>query len=127
MKAAESDAELLGPTDMGVVRFRRLMLEQARALQRGVEPAVIDMPESFRVRAGGIVLDEVLLSNCAQPDFSAGWACCAELQSLVRIVPILQQPDYWALPIFIVCELTPLPDALPVWVMFLATTVEWAP
>ena len=57
-RIADRTRELLGPTDIGVVRFRRLMLEQAKALQRGVEPAVIDKPESFRVRAGGIVLDE---------------------------------------------------------------------
>ena len=59
-RIADRSHELLGPTDVGVVRFRRLMLEQARALQRGVEPVVVDQPASYRVRAGGIVLDEQL-------------------------------------------------------------------
>ena len=47
--------ELLGPTDIGVVQFRRLMLEAAKALTAGIEPPWAANPAAYRVRAGGIV------------------------------------------------------------------------
>ena len=50
--------ELLGPTDVGVVQFRRLMLEQARALQNGMEPTAVDKPAAYYVRAGALVTDQ---------------------------------------------------------------------
>ena len=53
---ADRTRELLGPTDLGVVQFRRLMLEAASALQRGEAPAAAADPDAYRVRAGGIVL-----------------------------------------------------------------------
>jgi phenylpropionate dioxygenase-like ring-hydroxylating dioxygenase large terminal subunit len=47
--------ELLGPTDIGVVRFRRVMLEEARTAAAGGTPLGADAPEEYRVRGGGIV------------------------------------------------------------------------
>ncbi len=52
---ADRTRENLGPTDAGVVQFRRLMLETARKLQEGIEPAAASQPAVYRVRAGGIV------------------------------------------------------------------------
>jgi phthalate 4,5-dioxygenase oxygenase subunit len=54
-RIADRTRELLGPTDLGVVQFRRLMLGAAKALVDGHEHAAIDAPETYRVRAGGIV------------------------------------------------------------------------
>lgn len=47
--------EHLGPTDAGVVRFRRLMLDAAKALAAGHEPAAAQAGEAFCVRGGGAV------------------------------------------------------------------------
>jgi hypothetical protein len=54
-RIADRTRELLGPTDIGVVQFRRLMLEAARAVIEGKQPLAVDNPASYRVRAGGIV------------------------------------------------------------------------
>ena len=45
--------EHLSPTDVGVVRFRRVMLESAKALRDGREPAAAQRHEQYNVRAGG--------------------------------------------------------------------------
>ena len=54
-RIADRTQELLGPTDVGVVQFRRLMLDAASALARGETPLGVDDPDAYRVRAGGIV------------------------------------------------------------------------
>jgi phenylpropionate dioxygenase-like ring-hydroxylating dioxygenase large terminal subunit len=63
-RIADRTRELLGPTDIGVVQFRRLVLEAAREVCAGREPDSVDRPDSYRVRAGGIVAD-------ANADFEA--------------------------------------------------------
>ena len=40
---------------MGVVRFRRYMLDAVRALREGREPDAPRRPAAYRVRAGGAV------------------------------------------------------------------------
>jgi nitrite reductase/ring-hydroxylating ferredoxin subunit len=45
--------EHLTPTDVAVVRFRRTMLEAARALGQGVEPEAPRRAAGYRVRGGG--------------------------------------------------------------------------
>lgn len=45
--------EHLSPTDVGVVRFRRVMLESAKALRDGREPAAAQRHDQYNVRAGG--------------------------------------------------------------------------
>jgi hypothetical protein len=47
--------ENLGPTDLGIVRFRRLVLDAASSLERGIEPAAAAAPHAYRVRSGGTV------------------------------------------------------------------------
>ena len=54
-RISDRTQELLGPTDVGVVQFRRLMLDAANALARGDTPLGADDPDAYRVRAGGIV------------------------------------------------------------------------
>ncbi|HKC42574.1 MAG TPA: Rieske 2Fe-2S domain-containing protein [Burkholderiales bacterium] len=58
--------EHLTPTDVAIVRFRRAMLEGAKALAEGREPAAAQRHESYRLRSGGAIapsrltLDEVM-------------------------------------------------------------------
>jgi phthalate 4,5-dioxygenase len=52
---ADRTREKLTATDVAVVRFRRIMLDAARALRAGREPEAARRPASYRVRAGGAV------------------------------------------------------------------------
>jgi len=52
---ADRTREHLTPTDVGAVRFRRVMLEGAKALREGREPAAAQRHESYRLRAGGCI------------------------------------------------------------------------
>jgi phenylpropionate dioxygenase-like ring-hydroxylating dioxygenase large terminal subunit len=47
--------EHLSPTDVGVVRFRRAMLDGARALAAGTRPPAACRPQAYRLRSGGAV------------------------------------------------------------------------
>src|SRR4030095_4495392 len=47
--------EHLGPTDIGVVEFRKLMMGAARALQHGTEPKAAAASKRYAVRSGGWV------------------------------------------------------------------------
>jgi phenylpropionate dioxygenase-like ring-hydroxylating dioxygenase large terminal subunit len=47
--------EYLGPTDLGVVQFRLLMLAAARDLAAGQPPLAAHLPDACRVRSGAIV------------------------------------------------------------------------
>jgi phthalate 4,5-dioxygenase oxygenase subunit len=48
--------EHLGPTDLGVVQFRLLMLQAARDLAAGHPPPSAHLPDAYRVRSGAIVV-----------------------------------------------------------------------
>jgi phenylpropionate dioxygenase-like ring-hydroxylating dioxygenase large terminal subunit len=52
--------EMLGPTDLGVVRLRALMLGAARELASGGAPAAAMNPPAYRVRSGAIVAPDGL-------------------------------------------------------------------
>ena len=52
---ADRSREHLGPTDLGIVRFRRLMLESAASLAVGEEPPAVAAPEAYCVRGGSAV------------------------------------------------------------------------
>jgi phthalate 4,5-dioxygenase len=54
-RIADRTREHLGPTDLGIVRFRRTILGAAKALAAGCEPAAARNPGAYRVRGGGIV------------------------------------------------------------------------
>jgi hypothetical protein len=45
--------EHLGPTDVGIVEFRKMIMGAARALQNGEEPRAAKAAHEFAVRAGG--------------------------------------------------------------------------
>ena len=70
---ADRTQEHLGPTDLGVVRFRRLVMGAARALADGEEPPAASNPAAFRVRGGGAVapadqpLDAVMQGRFGDP------------------------------------------------------------
>jgi phthalate 4,5-dioxygenase len=54
---ADRAREHLGPTDLGIVRFRRLMLEGARNLGAGLEPAAAKDGAAYSVRSGSALAD----------------------------------------------------------------------
>jgi len=53
---ADRTRENLTPTDVAVVRFRRTMLEAARALGQGREPEAPQRAAAYRVRGGGALV-----------------------------------------------------------------------
>lgn len=57
---ADRTKEHLTATDVAVVRFRRLMLREARALRDGKEPSAAQHPSGYRLRSGGAVLSSEL-------------------------------------------------------------------
>lgn len=68
-RIADRTREHLGPTDVGIVRFRRTILGAARALAAGEEPPAASAPEAYRVRGGAMVapascsVEEALLAR----------------------------------------------------------------
>jgi nitrite reductase/ring-hydroxylating ferredoxin subunit len=52
-RIADRTREHLAPTDVAIVRFRRVMLDGAKALRAGREPAAAGRAEAYRLRAGG--------------------------------------------------------------------------
>ena len=52
--------EKLSPTDVGIVHFRRAMLDGARALQAGQPPAAAANPAGYALRSGGAVASSKL-------------------------------------------------------------------
>jgi hypothetical protein len=49
---ADRTREHIGPTDLGIIHFRKLMLETARALQQGIEPPHVAHQDRYAVRSG---------------------------------------------------------------------------
>lgn len=52
---ADRTREHLGPTDLGIMRFRKLLMDSARDLARGVEPPAAKAHEAHRVRSGACI------------------------------------------------------------------------
>jgi phthalate 4,5-dioxygenase oxygenase subunit len=61
---ADRTAEHLGPTDMGVIRFRRMVLTAARDMAAGKPPPAAREAALFRVRSGGAIVQR----DMALPD-----------------------------------------------------------
>jgi hypothetical protein len=59
-RIADRTRELLGPTDIGVVRFRQLMLESADQVEQSIPPLGSNNPSAYKVRAGAQVAPENL-------------------------------------------------------------------
>ena len=52
---ADRTREHLGPTDLGIMHFRKLIMESARALQQGQPPAQLAHQDRYAVRSGACV------------------------------------------------------------------------
>ena len=52
---ADRTREHLGPTDLGILRLRRLLMEAARGIAEGREPKAAASPAAYTVRGGAIV------------------------------------------------------------------------
>ena len=54
-KIVDRALEHLGPTDIGIIEFRKLMLRLAKALKKGQMPSSSISPEKYAVQCGGMV------------------------------------------------------------------------
>ena len=54
-KIVDRSLEHLGPTDVGIIEFRKLMLRLAKALKKGQMPSSSISPEKYAVQCGGMV------------------------------------------------------------------------
>ena len=52
---ADRTREHLGPTDLGILHFRKLVMDAARALQQGEPPAHLAHQDRYTVRSGACV------------------------------------------------------------------------
>jgi hypothetical protein len=52
---ADRTREHLGPTDLGILRFRKLVMDCARALERGEPPPQLAHQDRYAVRSGACV------------------------------------------------------------------------
>jgi hypothetical protein len=52
---ADRTAEHLGPTDLGIMHFRKVVMDAARALQAGTAPAHLAHQDRYTVRSGACV------------------------------------------------------------------------
>ena len=52
---ADRSREHLGPTDLGILHFRKLVMGSARALQQGHAPAQLARQDRYAVRSGACV------------------------------------------------------------------------
>lgn len=70
---ADRTKEHLGPTDIGVVRFRRAILGSARDLAAGKPPAAARSPDAYNVRSGSAIapatrtFEEVMVDRFGHP------------------------------------------------------------
>jgi hypothetical protein len=53
--AGADTREHLGPTDLGILHFRKLVMDAARALQQGAAPPHLAHQERYTVRSGACV------------------------------------------------------------------------
>ena len=54
---SDRSREHLGASDLGVIATRRMLLEQLRALQRGIEPGQPHTPEAYYLRSAAVNAD----------------------------------------------------------------------
>ena len=66
----ERTREHLGPTDLGIMHFRKLVMDAARALQQGEAPSHLAHQDRYTVRSGACVtskakdLPAVMIEPC---------------------------------------------------------------
>ena len=57
-RIADRTREHLGPTDLGIMHFRKLVMDCARALQQGQQPAHLAHQDRYAVRSGACVTNK---------------------------------------------------------------------
>ncbi|MDB5858160.1 MAG: ring-hydroxylating oxygenase subunit alpha [Ramlibacter sp.] len=83
-RIANRTREHLGPTDIGIVRFRRRILEAARDLAAGNAPPAAMQPAAYHVRSGSAIapssqtLEEVMVNRFGHPH---GWVAHQEKET----------------------------------------------
>ena len=83
---ADRTREHLGPTDLGIVRFRRLVLDSAARLAEGIGPASAQAARAYCVRAGSAIapetekLEEVMVTRFGDLYARAGAAAAEAAQ-----------------------------------------------
>src|SRR6266566_5073648 len=55
---ADRSREHLGPTDLGIMHFRKLVMDAARALQQGEAPSHLAHQDRYTVRSGACVTNK---------------------------------------------------------------------
>jgi phthalate 4,5-dioxygenase len=75
---ADRTREHLGPTDLGILHFRRAVLNAAQALAKGAEPKAASLPGAYTVRGGAQIahrerdLPAVMTERFGRPDGHVG-------------------------------------------------------
>jgi hypothetical protein len=68
--------ELLGQTDLGVVRFRRAMFDAVAVMKDGGVPRGADAPHAYAVRSGdAVVAGSAKLPEVLSTRFGSRWGC----------------------------------------------------
>ena len=71
---ADRTHELLGQTDLAVVRFRRMMLNAAKVVAAGERPLGVDSPDAYAIRSGATVVPPgPTLEALAKAHFADKW------------------------------------------------------
>jgi hypothetical protein len=76
--------EHLGATDLGIMHFRKLVMDTARDLQKGIEPPQASAHEAYAVRSGAAItnrsksLADVMLERFGHADGHIGKLAAAE-------------------------------------------------
>jgi phenylpropionate dioxygenase-like ring-hydroxylating dioxygenase large terminal subunit len=63
--------EHLGTTDVAVIHMRRVLIKMARDLQNGIEPAILEAPQSFRAIPQDVVTGKRSLAEVWVPYWAA--------------------------------------------------------
>ncbi|MEM7748351.1 MAG: Rieske 2Fe-2S domain-containing protein [Pseudomonadota bacterium] len=63
--------EHLGPTDLGIMRFRKCIMEAAKSLQDGQEPSAVLAADKYAVRSGAIIINNTSLSDVMTERFGS--------------------------------------------------------
>ena len=80
---ADRTRELLGQTDLGVVRFRQAVLSAAAEVAAGRTPLGADQPRAYRVRSGdAVATKDAALRNVVRDRFGELWGRAAEPASV---------------------------------------------
>ncbi len=90
--------EHLFATDLGLVKFRQLMLRSAQELEEGVEPVALKFAERYAMRSGGWVahrdktLSEVMVERFGHPNGYVDGTCNANATATVSPPPVPLHP-----------------------------------